>query len=306
MMKFTSPKRNGSSFALPQSNGCCNAVSNVSECRSGVWFVAALSVLCTLLLSLAVNAMVLPATAHADTISANSNWTVTYPEEGGVLKDDFPAEEWADDLKGLQPGDDVTFTVTLRQEFAEDSDWYMSNEVLKTLEKGAQAADNPYVNSGYEYELTYTNPAGKTRTIYRSASIGGGEGQDPDGLLEATDALDEFFFLDTLKKGQTAHVDLHIVLDGETEQNAYFDTLAQVKMKFAVETTTTGSNKTGATTGKSPGRGAVQTGDPNDLFPYYVAMLVSGLLLLLLAGDTVRRRRKRAQEAQVQRGGHAR
>ena len=300
---FTSPKRNGSSFALPQPNGCRAAALSCSERRSMMWPAMALSVLGMLLLSLIVGALVLPATAHADTIPTTSNWTVTYPEEGGVLNDDFPAREWADDLKGLQPGDDVFFTVTLRQEFAEDSDWYMSNEVLKTLERGIQAADNPYVNSGYEYELTYTNPAGQTRTIYRSASIGGGEGQDPEGLLEATDALDEFFYLDTLKKGQTAHVDLHILLDGETEQNAYFDTLAQVKMKFAVETTTS-SNTTGSK--KSPGRGAVQTGDPNDLFPYYVAMLVSGLLLLLLAVDSVRRRRQRAQEASVQRGGHAR
>lgn len=304
-MKFTSPIHTGSSFALLQSDGCRITASNGSKCRSGAWLAVALSMLGMLLAFLAVGAMALPTTAHADPITPSSNWTVTYPEEGGVLKDDFPAREWADDLKGLQPGDDVTFTVTLRQEFAEDSDWYMSNEVLKTLERGAQAANSPYVNSGYEYELTYTNPAGQTRTIYRSASIGGGEGQDPEGLLEATDALDEFFFLDTLKKGDTAHVDLYILLDGETEQNAYFDTLAQVKMKFAVETAT-GSNKTGATTGKSPGRGAVQTGDPNDLFPYYVAMLVSGLLLLLLAVDTVRRRRKRTQEAQVQRGGHAR
>ena len=258
-------------------------------------------------LGAAVLMAVIPDSAYAEPGEGAGSWTVTYPAEGGKLVDDFSKADFQDVIRDMQPGDDITFTVNLVQEFAEDSDWYMSNEVLKTLEEGARAANNPEVYSAYTYILTYIDPNGKSTTLYDSSTVGrtNDEGDYNEGLMGATEALDEFFFLDTLKKGETAHVELYILLDGETEQNAYFDTLAQVKMKFAVETTT-GSNKTGATTGKSPGRGAVQTGDPNDLFPYYVAMLVSGLLLLLLAVDTVRRRRKQAQEAQVQRGGHAR
>ena len=242
-------------------------------------------------------ALTFPAVAHAEHLQGASSWTVTYPAEGGKLVDNYSAQAWADDLKGMQPGDDITFTVTLKQEYDKDSDWYMSNEVLKTLEQGAQAADNPQVYSAYTYILTYTNPAGETRTLYDSSRVGetNDNGDYAGGLTNATDALDEFFYLDTLKKGQTAHVDLKIVMDGETEQNAYFDTLAQVKMKFAVEDST-GSNTPGSSTAKGPGRGAVQTGDPRDLFPYYVAMLVSGLLLLLLAADGIRRRRNRKAE----------
>ena len=248
-------------------------------------------------------ALAAPVSAHAESTTGSSSWTVTYPAEGGKLIDNYSAQAWADDLKGMQPGDDVTFKVTLKHEYADPADWYMSNEVLKTLEEGAQAADNPYVKSGYEYKLTYISPSGESRTLYDSVVVGGDSSEE--GLNDATNALDEFMYLDNLKKGQTAHVELNIALDGETEQNAYFNTLAQVKMKFAVEAS---SDKAGTSTTSpakgSSGRGSVQTGDPRDLFPYFVAMAISGLLLLLLGGYSIRRRRQ--EQAVSRKGGHAR
>ena len=233
-------------------------------------------------------ACAMPATAHAEHLKGAEGWTVTFNSDG-KMEDNFSQKKWADDLKGMQPGDDITFTVTLKHEHKTTADWYMANEVLKSLEEGAN--DKNAEGSAYEYLLTYTDPDGKTKTLYDSETVGG---DNSKGLNEATNALEEFFFLDSLAKGETAHVDLKVTMDGETEQNAYFDTLAQVKMKFAVELPDTEPERKTV----SSHRTIVKTGDDTDLLPYFAIMIGSGVLLLAIAIATVvRRRRDREEDA---------
>ena len=231
-------------------------------------------------------ACALPATAHAEHLKGADGWTVTFNSDEKMV-DNFSQKEWADDLKGMQPGDDITFTVTLKEEHKATADWYMANEVLKSLEEGAK--NKEALGSAYEYLLTYTDPDGKTRTLFDSEKVGG---DNSNGLNDATNALEEFFFLDSLAHGETAHVDLKVTMDGETEQNAYFDTLAQVKMKFAVELPETEPQvKT-----VSSHRTIVKTGDDTNLLPYFAIMTVSGVLLLAIAIVTVVRRRRDQEE----------
>jgi len=229
-------------------------------------------------------ALALPGVAMAEHFTGQKNWTVTFNQSEKMV-DNYSAQEWADDISQLQPGDDITFTVTLNHEHSTACDWYMANEVLKSLEEAYAAG------SAYSYKLTYVNPAGKTRTLYDSAAVGGDR---TNGLLDATSALEDFFYLDNLKKGQTAKVNLKVELDGETEGNAYFDTLAQLKMKFAVELPTKGNNNSSTS---STHRSTVQTGDDTNLFPFYVAMAVSGALLLLLGLYGVRQRKQEREGA---------
>lgn len=224
-----------------------------------------------------------PAAAHAEHLQGADNWKVTFTSDE-KMEDNFSQKTWADDLKGMQPGDDITFSVALYEEHSAEADWYMANEVLKSLEEGAK--NSAAKGSAYSYQLTYTNPAGEVRTIYDSETVGG---DDSNGLNDATNALEDFFFLDSLKHGETAHVDLKIVMDGETEQNAYFDTLAQVKMKFAVELNNVEPEKKTVTKHRT----IVKTGDEStDLLPYYIIMTVSGLALLAIAIGSIRRRKQ--------------
>ena len=71
---------------------------------------------------------------------------------------------------------------------------------------------------------------------------------------------------------------LTIALDGETQGNAYQNRLADLKMNFAVQI----ADQPGITTraGNAP-----KTGDENNLFPYYVVMVISGFLFLYFALD---------------------
>ena len=259
------------------------------------------------LVTVVLAALAFPLTAHAEHFKGSDGWTVTFNEKAEAdnkLIDNFTADDWADEVRMLQPGDDITFTVKQIHEHATAADWYMSNEVLKSLEEGSQSG------SAYGYVLTYTKSDGQVVTLFDSATVGGTDSND--GLKEATDALDEYFYLDTLKKGETSQVDLVVTLDGETEGNAYFDTLAQLKMKFAVELneepdtpgnppnpstpppTTTQTPPPSTTTSTRPG--PVQTGDNTNLFPFYVAMTASGAVLLGIGIWSLRRRRRDAQQ----------
>ena len=225
-----------------------------------------------------------PAMAFADHLDGSTAWTVKFNSDAKMV-DNFPEKQWADDVGSLQPGDDITLIVNLVHENATACDWYMANEVLKSLEDGSAKG------SAYKYLLTYIGPSGQERTLYDSSTVGGDvrDGQR-EGLTQATSALEDFFYLDNLKKNETAQIKLVVGLDGETEGNAYFDTLAQLKMKFAVELPT----NNGSSDKKSGGSSAVKTGDDTNLFPFYVIMVVSGTLLAFLAIGLLRRSKNEA------------
>ena len=231
----------------------------------------------------AVLLLALPTAALANHLEGSTDWQVTFNSQGKMV-DNFSQKEWADDIGKLQPGDDITFTVNLKHEHSTACDWYMSNKVLKSLEEGYASG------SAYSYYLTYTGPSGSTRVLYDSNRVGGDDTEE--GLGDATSGLKDYFYLDNLKKGQTGEVQLVVGLDGETEGNAYFDTLAQVQMQFAVEMGSSSSST--KTTSKS--RTTVRTGDDTNLFPFFVAMAVSGALLLALAVYSLVTRRREEKE----------
>ena len=233
-----------------------------------------------LVLAAALFAMLaFPGTAFAEHLTGKDGWAVTYTA-GGELTDNYSSAGFVDDIKGLQPGDDITLTITLNQQNDKDTDWYMANEVLKSLEEGDATG------SAYGYELSYVNAAGESETLYQSASLGG---TGSKGLKDANSGLEDYFYLDTLAKGKSGKVTLKVTLDGETEGNAYYSTLAQIRMKFAVDP----SGTRGANTNKS---NVVKTGDDTDLLPFYVIMVASGVLLVALGAVTVRQRRKNREE----------
>ena len=247
----------------------------------------------------------LPAMALADHIDGNAGWFVEY-NSAGRLEDNYTQRSWADNISKLQPGDDITLTVEIRQSNDTPADWYMSNAVLKSLEDGDAKG------SAYGYTLSYEGP-NNSRTLYSSKSVGG-EGSAA-GLADATNAMDDYFYLGTLAKGETGKVVLNVALDGETEGNAYFDTLARLSLKFAVEPNVNPENKTvtenqtvtdqktviedqNVTTGGGVNRtisGSRQslskTGDQTSMFPVFLAIAGVGIVCLALAIRNMRNKK---------------
>ena len=101
------------------------------------------------------------------------------------------------------------------------------------------------------------------------------------GLHEATSALKDYFYLDTLTTGQTGKVTLNVALDGESQGNRYQDTLADLQMNFAVE-----SRAAIVRTG------AARTGDASHLLLIWLVVIGGGIGALVLAVLDVRDRRR--------------
>lgn len=170
-------------------------------------------------------------TVMADEITGDTDWLVEFNADKEMVSN-FSTASFADVIEGMQPGDSVTFQVTIENTYKTPTDWYMTNEVLKSLEDAGKTA----VGGGYSYMLTYTDAKGSVTTLYVSDKVGGENYiVNLEGLHEATASLEEFFYLDTLETNDKGMVSLYVKLDGETQGNDYQDTFAQLQLNFAVE-----------------------------------------------------------------------
>ena len=138
-------------------------------------------------------------------------------------------------LSGLQPGDTVTIKISYKNDSDEKTDWYLRNEVLKTLEDASRAA-----GGGYSYKLTNHGKTG-TMDIFDSDAVGGSDRYEPSGIAKglkaATDAteMEDFFYIDTLKANEGGYTELVVGLDGESQANVYENTAAELQLEYAVE-----------------------------------------------------------------------
>ena len=171
-----------------------------------------------------------PADIHAETYSGGSGWKVDF--NGEDLSSTFKSSDINDAMYKLQPGDTVNIELDLKNTSEYETEWYMTNEVLQSLEDSQSVANG----GAYTYVLVYWNPEGGRETIYNSESVGGentsGAGE---GLHQATDTLEDFFYVDYLAPGEAGKITLTVSLDGETQGNDYQDTMAKLQMNFAVE-----------------------------------------------------------------------
>lgn len=218
-------------------------------------------------------------TAYAETSHGNSDWSVVFTKDK-KMKTNFKTSDLDDVIYGLQPGDNVIISLKLKNENSSATDWYMTNKVLYSLE---DRSNNSATSGGaYTYKLTYKGANGSTTTLYDSDTVGGeGNSKAGEGLKQATNGLADYFYLDTLKSGQSGVVTLEVALDGDTQGNDYQDTLADLQMNFAVEINDTGTNN--PPSDNSRRTRAVQTGDEMSLTPFIMTACVTGILLLLFA-----------------------
>ena len=215
---------------------------------------------------------------------------------GSEIESTFNSDEVVKAFKNLQPGDDITVAVKYQNDYSKTTDWYMANEVVKTLEKLDNAKITPKAegdsgkkaeNGGYTYSLIHTDQNGKDVVLFSNDEVGGdAKPANMEGLEQATNDLDDWFYLETLDKGKSGKITLSIKFDGETEVNDYMDTDGEVLMKFAVEltgSTTPGDNDKP----KYKQENNVKTGDMFKLGLCLLLMLIGLIMLVLL----LRRRR---------------
>lgn len=224
-----------------------------------------------------------------------SGWQVSF--DGSKMTNNFTPADIDNEIYSLLPGDTIELTITVKNTFDGQADWYLENKVLETLEMTEDEDGNTIQKASggaYDYLLTYTSSAGVTTPLYSSEKFGGDGRYEGNGigLERATEALDDWFYLERLGNGGTGVVKLKVALDGETLVNDYQDTLAALQMNFATELVQPGTTTTTRTQTPGRNREIIKTGDQSQILLYILLALGSGLLLLLLAFMRMRREKE--------------
>ena len=224
--------------------------------------------------------LALPLTVSADHLSGRSDKRVEFTKDEKLVSN-FSSSSLADEARGLQPGDDITFTITLINTSGKTADWYVLNEIVNSLEDTQKKA----AGGAYSYLLTYAPSAGTPVTIFDSKKVGGElKENEPEGLHVVDTALKNYIALETMRTGKSGVVTLKVSLDGETQGNSYQDSIADLRLRFAVEVTPTGK--------------IIKTGDESiKLSPFYIGMAVTGVLFLALAVDGFLQRKRQRGES---------
>ena len=219
-----------------------------------------------------------PVSGFAESYTSDG-WQVTFTKGKKLVSSyEGPSSkygEWANDeitvkIGELEPGDDLTVVITLKNLYGNAVDWYMWNWAKESLENA-----NALQQGGYSYELSYSGPGGSS-ILYSSDRVGGEKAPaGNEGLKESTTSLKDYFYLDKLPAGATGTVTLKVKLDGETQGNAYQKSQTQnakLGLQFAVEL---------------PDTLYVNTGDRTNVLPLYIGMIAGGLVLLYFVLDGI-------------------
>lgn len=204
---------------------------------------------------------------QAEDYQGEDGWNVTF--DGKKMKNSFTSSDIDSAIYDILPGDSIEIHLDLQNTSKKSADWYMTNEVLQSLEDSKNVAEGGV----YTYVLTYVNPEGKDRLLYSSEALEG------EYIQEATGALEDYFFLDSIKAGKSGEIVLKVGLEGETQGNDYQNTLARMQMNFAVEPTIEGSH----TITKEKIIETIKTGDNAKVMVFVGVTLAAGLVCLILA-----------------------
>ena len=200
---------------------------------------------------------------------------------GNEIQSTLDSGEVVKAFNNLQPGDDITVRVKYQNDYSESTDWYMANEVVQTLEKTDAArktveGTGTAENGGYTYTIVNTDKNGKETVLFSNDEVGGdAKPNGMEGLEQATNALDDWFYIQTLGKGESGVITMKVAFEGETEVNDYMDTDGEVLLRFAVELTKNGVPD------KGPSHQQTRTGDSFLIWPFLL-MILSGIVMLLL------------------------
>ena len=230
-------------------------------------------------------------TVSAEDFQGERSWRVEFNGDG--VESNFRSSELAEEIYRIQPGDTIELQVGIGNTGSGETDWYMTNEVLQSLEDTQSVAEG----GAYGYELVYAAPDGEETVLYSSETVGGEDTAGGEGLHQATGALEDYFYLGRLESGEEGRVLLTVELEGETQGNDYQDTLARLQMNFAVEevepntVVEQGEDNVINRVVKKVVTTAPSTGDPTQMLGLCAAALVSGIVLLILAVVSMNRRR---------------
>lgn len=236
-------------------------------------------------------------TVSAEDYQGASGWLADF--NGSAINSNFSRADVADEFNRVQPGDSVEMNVTVHNSDSSQTDWYMTNEIVQTLEDARASAEG----GAYSYRLIYTDGAGAQTVLYDSDTVGGETAAGGlEGLHEIAGSTEQYFYLDRLGSGESGRVTLWVQVDGETQGNGYQLTLAELRLNFAVEEVPEAQVRTEVhhrvntiNEGNVRVVTTVQTGDTAQLMLWSSLALGCGLVLLFAGLYTWKRNRRKGE-----------
>ena len=228
-------------------------------------------------------------TAFARDYQGADGWQVTF--DGSKMSSNFQDNDVTDQMANIQPGDSIELKVNVLNSDSGSTDWYMTNEVIQTLEDAQSSAEG----GAYEYRLTYIGSDNTEKVLYDSTTVGGeGTSDAGEGLKQIDNSMEEYFYLGRLSSNTTGTVHLTVGVEGETQGNGYQLTLAKLRMNFAVEKVSAGKTITKNKIIKTTN--TVKTGDTARVLLFCVLALISGLILLAYGIYTLNKNTKKRRQ----------
>jgi hypothetical protein len=227
-------------------------------------------------------------TVHAESSAATG--TVVF--DGSKMQSD--TADFTDKVQELLPGDSVELEIQLQNTGSEETDWYLSNEIIQSLEDSSNRASG----GAYTYRLSYVGADGAERILYDSEAVGGenADADTPEGLNQVGNSFNGYVYLGALSTKQRGTLQMTVGLDGETQGNSYQDTMAELQLNFAVEKQKSGKvikkNTVITKTSRRLIPSAVRTGDTARTALYSLLALVCGVILMVMGLRTVNRKRR--------------
>ena len=164
-------------------------------------------------------------TAHAETLKIEP-WDVTYT--GSAMKSNYDPAKAV--IKDTMPGDTIEYTVNYINGSKSDATFYMSADVIKTLEEGSIAT-----GGSYTYKITCSE---MEEPLFDSKTMGSDENaSEVERLNKVNGSEGSYFSLGSLEVGKSGQVTVTVTLDGNSQTNNYMSTLAELEIKFGAEPT---------------------------------------------------------------------
>lgn len=214
--------------------------------------------------------------------------------------------EMGDAFIGMAPGEEKSQSLTIKNNNSHTTTFFMNTDTLDYFEREKKASGGLY-----DVKLTLQPPDGTEVILYDSSlggttEAGGNYVSNEQGINAINDsAISNTTLLTSLKKGQSAKLELTIGLDGESIRNEYAEAFGQMGFDFEAmydtPTETVIVNKQNI-----PSSGArneivhtfknvivaVKTGDTTTI-GLFIAVMTAGILVLALTG----KHRKKTEEA---------
>lgn len=102
-------------------------------------------------------------TAFARDYQGADGWQVTF--DGSKMSSNFQDNDVTDEMANIQPGDSIELKVNVMNSDSGSTDWYMTNEVIQTLEVHSSLR-----RAAVRYRLTYVGSDKKETVLYDSTN----------------------------------------------------------------------------------------------------------------------------------------